>query len=389
MTRFKSKLIGTNKERVKLDSSITPIKVFSPANCEELRIPFRTDKIAKVVGKLAQTHQLPVRSLSAPNEMEEENGTEKKVRGGEAEMKGITGVLVQNEFKLSLMAPEDLKEYAGLTTTTIICREHLTLRAAGVELIRWALQAAFGEVMEIEKQDEAINGKSQSNGHKEEADEEISRSTKHFLIMATVHILLAPGGAITVEWEGNMLNDGIADAVLGVLLSVETSPAAIRQSSNMHSHSHSHSNEDEMALQKRAALAKQKDLDPKERLSRLFMLLEAQFGENVTPIHSLRPRKAGQITPPPEGTEVAEDKKVVDGQREEEMTDVEVKKALERLHNLGIPVPGIAIDVNGQIVHVWLEDMSVESVTAKSAVLKQRVEMVVREAVECVAPLWG
>lgn len=384
MTRFKSKLIGTNKERVKLDPSITPIKVFSPANCEELRIPFRTDKIAKVVGKLAQTHQLPIRSLNAPNDMEEENGTEKKARGGEVEMKGITGVLVQNEFKLSLMAPEDLKEYAGLTTTTIICREHLTLRAAGVELIRWALQAAFGEVLEVEKKDEAINGKVQSNGHMEDADEEISRLTKHFLVMATVHILLAPGGAITVEWEGNMLNDGIADAVLGVLLSVETSPAAIRQSSRMHSHSHSH--DDEMALQKRAAQAKQKDLDPKERLSRLFMLLEAQFGENVTPIQTLRPRKAGQLTPPPEGTETI---KASDEDGDQEMTDAEVEKALERLHNIGIPVPGIAIDVNGQIVHVWLEDMSVESVTAKSAVLKQRVEMVVREAVECVAPLWG
>lgn len=381
MTRFKSKLIGTNKERVKLDPSITAIKVFSPANCEELRIPFRTDKIAKVVGKLAQTHQLPIRSLSSDNS-EEGEGSEKRPKGGNGEMKGITGVLVQNEFKLSLMAPEDLKEYAGLTTTTIICREHLTLRAAGVELIRWALQAAFGEVLEIEKKDEAINGKLEAitNGHahEEEADEEISRSTKHFLVMATVHILLAPGGAITVEWEGNMLNDGIADAVLGVLLSVETSPAAIRQSSSMHSHSH----EDDKALEKRAAQAKQKDLDPKERLSRLFMLLEAQFGSDVTPIKSLRPKKTSQPTPPPDSDaqELGED---------EEMTDGEVEKALERLHHIGIPVPGIAINVNGQIVNIWLEDMSVESVTAKSAVLKQRVEMVVREAIECVAPLWG
>ena len=32
----------------------------------------------------------------------------------------LSGVLVQNGFKLSLMAPEDLREYAGLTTTTIL-----------------------------------------------------------------------------------------------------------------------------------------------------------------------------------------------------------------------------------------------------------------------------
>lgn len=380
MTRFKSKLIGTNKERVKLDPSITPIKVFSPANCEELRIPFRTDKIAKVVGKLAQTHQLPLH-LRNNDGVKEEGG--KKAKAEEETTRGITGVLVQNEFKLSLMAPEDLKEYAGLTTTTIVCREHLTLRAAGAELIRWALQAAFGEVLEISKTDSAINGKLSQNGYKQEeeaADEEISRSTKHFLVMSTVHILLSPGGAITVEWEGNMLNDGIADAVLGVLLSVETSPAAIRQSSSSHSHSHGASEEKEDAsLVKRAAQAKARELDPKERLSRLFLLLEAQFGTDVTPIHNPR-RKTPTSTSSSSDTIEPDDP---------ELTDLEVQATLQRLHTLGIPVPGIAINVGGQIVNVWLDDMSVESVTAKSAVLKQRVEMVVREAVECVAPLWG
>jgi cleavage and polyadenylation specificity factor subunit 3 len=385
MTRFKSKLLSLNAQKA------TPVKVFSPANCEELRIPFRTDKIAKVVGKLAQIH--PPLPLHLKNGDEAGNNeANKKIRETESETRGISGVLVQNEFKLSLMAHEDLKEYAGLTTTTIICREHLTLRAAGVELIRWALQAAFGEVLEITKQDEAINGKIEANGHskdeqEEEADEEISRSTKHFLVMSTVHILLRPQGAITVEWEGNMLNDGIADAVLGVLLSVETSPAAVRQSSLQHSHSHGDGEEKDAsgALEKRAEAMKKRELDPKERLSRLFMLLEAQFGNDVTPINTLRkpPQNAGP-TPPPDG-ETPDD----DGAKKEEMTDEETQKALERLYNIGIPVPGISINVGGQIVRVWLEDMSVESVTAKSAVLRQRVEMVVREAVECVAPLWG
>lgn len=52
----------------------------------------------------------------------------------------ITGVLVQDVFKLSLMAPEDLREYAGLTTTVVVCKQRLRLGAAGIELVRWALK---------------------------------------------------------------------------------------------------------------------------------------------------------------------------------------------------------------------------------------------------------
>src|SRR5436853_265372 len=47
MTRLRSKLLSFNAQKA------VPTKIYSPANCEELRIPFKTDKIAKVVGKLA------------------------------------------------------------------------------------------------------------------------------------------------------------------------------------------------------------------------------------------------------------------------------------------------------------------------------------------------
>jgi cleavage and polyadenylation specificity factor subunit 3 len=344
------------------------MKVFSPANCEELRIPFRTDKVAKVVGKLAQIH--PPLPYHLKKQEDETDGDQVTKEAKIEEELGITGVLVQNEFKLSLMAPEDLKEYAGLTTTTILCRQHLTLRAAGVDLIRWALQAAFGEIQEISKKDEAINGKVEANGHgkKEDADEEIERSTRHFLVMGAVHIAIQPDGHIEVEWEGNMLNDGVADAVIGVLLSVERTPASVRQSSTSHNHSHANS---ETALQRKADdLRKQRD--PKEKMSRLLLLLESQFGQTITPITTPPPPKNATITPPPDG--------------DVDMSEKEVQAALERLERLGVPVPGVEISVNGQTAKVWLEDMSVES---KSAVLRGRVEAVVREAFEGVAELWG
>src|SRR6266567_3190900 len=113
MMRLKSKLLSLNADKT------TKVKVYSPRNCEELRIPFKADKTAKVVGKLA--------SIPPPSMNSEENQSQL-----------VTGVLVQNDFKMSLMAPEDLREYAGLTTTTITCKQRMTLSAAGIDLIKWA-----------------------------------------------------------------------------------------------------------------------------------------------------------------------------------------------------------------------------------------------------------
>ena len=149
----------------------------------------------------------------------------------------ITGVLVQNDFKMSLMAPEDLREYAGLTTTTIMCKQKITLSAAGVELIKWALEGTFGAIEEIGAKTKTVtNGTKEMNGngveHDEEmADEEVDHSPHPvaYLIMGCVTVRYQNGGAVEVEWEGNILNDGIADAVMAVLFTVESSPAAVKR----------------------------------------------------------------------------------------------------------------------------------------------------------------
>jgi hypothetical protein len=46
--RLKSKLLSLNADKA------VKVKVYTPANCDEVRIPFKKDKIAKVVGKLAE-----------------------------------------------------------------------------------------------------------------------------------------------------------------------------------------------------------------------------------------------------------------------------------------------------------------------------------------------
>lgn len=209
MMRLKSKLLSLNANKT------VKVKVYTPANCDEVRIPFRKDKFAKVVGKLAE--------IAPPSDQDD----------GQL----MTGVLVQNGFDLSLMAPDDLREYAGLNTTTITCKQHLTLSSASMDLIRWALEGTFGAIEEIgantkkETRDETNGVDDGSKLKQEAADEEILiEETQSFLVMGCVILRYhSRTREIELEWEGNMMNDGVADAVMAVLLTVESSPASVKR----------------------------------------------------------------------------------------------------------------------------------------------------------------
>ena len=356
MIRLKSKLLSLNSEKT------VKTKVFSPANTEELRIPFRVEKTAKVVGRLAE------RPPPKATDVEDE--------------RLLTGVLVQNDFKMSLMAPEDLREYAGLTTTTIMCKQRLTLSAAGIDLIKWALSGTFGSIEELTPTNKAkSNGTKTSDdkgtGKEEAADEEVTRTLTPvtFLIMGCVIVRYhGATGEVEVEWEGNMLNDGIADAILAVLFTVESSPAAVKQSSKHHQHSHDHTRPHPHA-----------NVTPEERFSRLCMFLEAQFGPLVSPITH---PKISKKPPPPKsenGIKLENMEEDDDDADETDLADLEAEE-MERLHSVGIPVPGVEIRVDKNVARVWLETLEVE---CSNNILRDRVKAVVDRAVETVAPLWG
>ncbi|KAI1651230.1 beta-lactamase-like protein [Daldinia loculata] len=364
MMRLKSKLLSLNAGKT------DKVKVFSPRNCEELRIPFKTDKVAKVVGKLASI-PLP-KHLPLPDDQNTEL---------------VAGVIVQNDFKMSLMDPEDLREYAGLTTSTIACRQRFTLSAAGIDLIKWALEGTFGSIEELPetKNRKEISEKEETNGDdkKTEADEEIAQLVAAYLVMGCVTVRYRNNGEVELEWEGNMLNDGIADAVMAVLLSVESSPAAVKRSANKHSHSH------ELPARNPHA-----NLTPEERLERLFMFLEAQFGADaLTPITvpKLPPLVKDKKPKNADGNDedAASDASMElsdDGDEEERLLELRQKAELERLHKIGIPVPGVIIKVDKMVATVWLEDLEVE---CQHKAFADRVKAVVERAVEITAPLWG
>ncbi|KAI8272383.1 Endoribonuclease YSH1 [Colletotrichum sp. SAR 10_98] len=375
MMRLKSKLLSLNAGKT------TKVKVFSPKNCEELRIPFKQDKTAKVVGKLATIP--PPTSLTPAQEQQQL----------------VTGVLVQNDFKLSLMAPEDLREYAGLNTTTITCKQRLRLTAAGIDLVRWGLEGVFGSVEELPEMrkghpahKEFVNGngddtKMEDGEQQEEADEEVARLVAAYLVMGCVAVRYRSDGEVELEWEGNMLNDGIADAVMSCLFSIESSPAAVKRSASSHTHDHA-----PPPLPKNPHA----NVLPEQRLERFLMFLEAQFGaDNVNPVAEPRlpaedpssdaqPKKLTADGESDGSMDVSED----DGSEAEQEKKLAARRKaeIERLHKIGIPVPGVKVKVDKMEAVVWLEDLEVE---CSHKAFADRVRRVCEHAAEVTAPLWG
>ncbi|EFQ31650.1 metallo-beta-lactamase superfamily protein [Colletotrichum graminicola] len=385
MMRLKSKLLSLNAGKTQ------KVKVFSPKNCEELRIPFKQDKMAKVVGKLATIP--PPTSLSSPTQQQQQL---------------VTGVLVQNDFKLSLMAPEDLREYAGLNTTTITCKQRLRLTAAGIDLVRWGLEGVFGsveELPEMRKVPKAAKDGTVANGNgtktednedhemqedsqkQEEADEEVAHPVAAYLVMGCVAVRYRSDGEVELEWEGNMLNDGIADAVMACLFSIESSPAAVKRSASSHTHDHAPS-----PLPKNPHA----NVSAPERLERFLMFLEAQFGaDNVNPVAEPRLPSQGEGDADEDATAVkaikedGEDTSMDvsgDDAQQEDKLAARRRAEIERLHKIGIPVPGIRIKVDKMEAVVWLEDLEVE---CSHKAFADRVRRVCEHAAEVTAPLWG
>jgi cleavage and polyadenylation specificity factor subunit 3 len=196
MTRFKTKLLSLNPNRTK------QLKVFSPANCEELRIPFKRDKFAKAVGHVVQLP--PNDGLSSGDESKMELQLESGL--------DTADLLVQNDLNLTFMAAKNFQEYAAASSTTITTEKRFVC-TAGVDLIRWGLEGMFGEIEQLP------------------ATELGSANHTRFMIMDAVTVDVAPGGQVVVGWESGLMNDNIADSVLAVMLQMETGIVGVKRTS--------------------------------------------------------------------------------------------------------------------------------------------------------------
>ncbi|OBA14138.1 uncharacterized protein OGAPODRAFT_17082 [Ogataea polymorpha] len=219
MGRLKSALLSKYQ---KFKGTENEIKVYNPRNSSKLSLSFEGIKVAKVMGQLA---------TSLPKEHDT-----------------INGVLVQKNFDLSLLKIEDLREFAGLTTTVV--RQRQSLRCTATKsLIKWQLTQMFGYIQELVDED----------------DEYVVK------VMSAVKITLeSKESTATVEWNSGMVDDTIADSVLAILMSCDSSPASVKISSKSHSHDHDLKQEEDVL----------DEYSREARLARISKLLSAQFGDS-------------------------------------------------------------------------------------------------------------
>ncbi|KAK1838690.1 cleavage and polyadenylation specifity 73 kda [Colletotrichum chrysophilum] len=126
------------------------------------------------------------------------------------------------------------------------------------------------------------------------------------------------------------------------------------------------------------------------------MFLEAQFGaDNVNPVAEPRlpaedpssdaqPKKLTADGESDGSMDVSED----DGSEAEQEKKLAARRKaeIERLHKIGIPVPGVKVKVDKMEAVVWLEDLEVE---CSHKAFADRVRRVCEHAAEVTAPLWG
>ncbi|KAF7296571.1 hypothetical protein HMN09_01064200 [Mycena chlorophos] len=188
MADLKAAMTFRYKERGKI------LSIHTPRNLETLELTFPEERVAKVIGHLA--------NISAQTD------------------NVISGLLVSKDFSYALLDPRDLTAFSGLPTSTLTQRQKV---AIGVkwELIRWHLEGLFGAVEEGRDHDE--------------------QGVAVIRIMDAITLTHTQEYELTLEWESSAQNDMLADSALALIVGIEKSPASLKVSSCPQAHEHPHS----------------------------------------------------------------------------------------------------------------------------------------------------
>lgn len=311
MGRLKSALLSKYSSRKGTEQEV---KVFNPRNCDELRLKIKGLRIAKVLGSLGE-EQLSMLKREIDRRVEEQNvkveeikeeeieeekedkdvdmeGAEQVKKEEEEEVNGesvitaeqpVSGLLVSKDFDLNLLQLQDLHEYTQLSTSIVKSKINLKINA-NIDLIKWHLEQMFGYI-------EVIND--------DEDEWEVLIMDQISVIVDHNATIKYSGGIgegsrgliISVEWiNDNLMADSLADSIVAILYSVDSSPASVKLSSKKCSHSHQVKveNDDDGTIKDDSNGASGKSAHANSaislRIHRISTLLRAQFGDTFTTV---------------------------------------------------------------------------------------------------------
>ncbi|KAF5102455.1 hypothetical protein D0Z00_000382 [Geotrichum galactomycetum] len=303
MGRLRSALMSKYQDRKGTEHEV---KIYNPKNCVELDLPFRSVKYARVVVATEP-------EVAAGDETETEKPSAVAAPLHEGQI--VSGVLVEKDFEISLVGPADLREHTNLTTSVVRERQTVVVDA-GSELVRYHLEQMFGAVEVLADDADATE----------------------FRVMGAVNVT-HEGNQSMIEWEGNAMNDAIADSVLAILLAVDSSPASVKLSSKSCSHDH-HTPDDNNAPTTTSGLhgKSKRKITVDERIDGVLAILRAQFGS-----------------------------------------------ALKYDSSDGMAPAKATIEIDNLVAEIDFDNLSV--ICERSKILQQRVSHVLERAVDTVAPL--
>lgn len=291
MGRLKSALLskylarkGTNKE----------IKIYNPKNCEVVKVKTEVVKFAKVLGSLAEKHLLLLKEKVQKkiDQTEDPSSTEKKSHTdieksdlleqehSESEILTVidlnhvvSGVLVSKDFDLNLLQMQDLHEFTQLSTSILKSRINLKI-CSDFFLVNWHLEQMFGNINVLC------------------CNETVWECVIMDIISILINKLDDSTLNITIEWiNDNLLSDSLADSIIAIMYSIDSSPASVKLSSTNCLHSDSNKmkkDEIDPDIEKKINPSINNNLkydsNTKRRVLCISSLLLSQFGNALTPI---------------------------------------------------------------------------------------------------------
>lgn len=203
------------------------IAVYTPKNTDKLNFYFRGEKLAKIIGGLAEESPLANKELS--------------------------GVLIKRNFSYQIMSPEDIAKHTDLTVSDIVQRQAIRFTSS-IEALQYYMLQLTEDVRIIE--------------HKT-VDGDLCMGLKVFGKIKLIKVS-TPGSAshnvLIIEWSAGPVADMLADACLAITLRVD----ALSGQSQQHTPQEYGNMSDPKVLEKKQNAKFQQ---------RLASLLEMQYGD--------------------------------------------------------------------------------------------------------------
>ncbi|KAJ2329710.1 endoribonuclease ysh1, partial [Coemansia sp. RSA 2673] len=170
------------------------VTVHTPQNTQKVRLHFHGEKMARVMGSLAS----------------------KVPREGDY----ASGILVERDFSYTLVDVADLHEFTNIAP--VVIEQQLCIPyASSYTLLRYHLEQMFGELTLTT----------------ERSDSGLAHVLRIYDVVDVCHSSWK--SYVEIEWEGNAMNDMVADSVVAIVLNIESSPASVKLTQSSCSHEHS------------------------------------------------------------------------------------------------------------------------------------------------------